>query len=103
MKLAKQDGLARVDSLYENGEPDLQYLYRQIKVVADGYDFVGNGHTDISSIPNWLKHKRKVPTREKLVLYMQDCIVTWATHDSDEKDLFLDFALHVRTFLNPSL
>lgn len=48
MKIARLDTLPRLDSLFEGGETDAHYLSRQLLVVADDYDFVGNSATDLT-------------------------------------------------------
>ncbi len=53
MKIARLDGLARQDDLFEGGESDPHYENRQRLAVDDAYDFGGNAATDVSSIENW--------------------------------------------------
>ena len=100
MKLARLDTIEREDILFVDGEPDSRYFVRQVLAVADSYDFESNNATDISSIPNWIKYFRKAGSRQNAIIYMQDVISDWSTHDQDEKDLFLGFAVET---INPCL
>ncbi len=94
MKLARLDNLTKEDGLFKAGESDLHYEYRQIIIVADDYNFAGNNATDISSVTEWINHSNKVGLKALTVEYMGKLISDWATHDTDEKEAFIDFVLY---------
>ncbi len=93
MKLAKLDELARNDSSFQGGEPNSHYEYRQVIVVADGYDFETNNATDVSSVLNWIAYNRKVLNRPLAATYMQAMFSDWANDTQSDKDAFLDFII----------
>ena len=95
MKLAKYIDLEREDSLFhgDEKEPETRYKRRQIKVVEDSFTFTAS-ITDVSSITNWIKFWMRVGSKAKAVEQMQLTISDWSSHDSTEKDLFLDFVVY---------
>ncbi len=102
MKLAYYPNLKRQDNLFYGSEvePETRYKRRQVKIVPENYDFALYDAIELTSISHWIANKNKCSTEQHCIEHMQESITDWATHDAAEKELFLEYVLHV---VNPTL
>lgn len=102
MKLAYFPNLERQDHLFHGSdvEPETRFKRRQVQVVDEDYDFELYDAVELTSITDWVANKNRCSTEQHCIEHMQESITDWATHDADEKELFLEYVLHV---INPTL
>ncbi len=93
MKLARLNNLARLDTLFIDGETDEHYDNRMVSVVDDSYDFNANDATELTSVTDWFTHRGKCININHCIEHMQESITDWANHDSGEKELFLTICI----------